>query len=92
MDDAAIDPYAFQRDSWLQMRVNQINGKEQINYNEYLDDFLTEDDATDDTIKSSANENQNVKRDSISHYKDSESNEINKTSQRPLASHLVSSL
>lgn len=88
MDDAAIDPYAFQRDSWLQMRDNQINGKEQINYNEYLDDFLTEDEA----IKSSANNNQNIESDSISHYKDSESKEANKTSQRPLASHLVSSL
>ena len=65
MDDAAIDPYAFQRDSWLQMKQNQIDGKQQINYNDYLDDFLTEDDA---------------------------SNEANKTSQRPLASHLVSSL
>ena len=92
MDDAAIDPYAFQRDSWLQMRENQINGKEQINYDEYLDDFLTEDDATDDAIKSSANENQNVESDSVSQYKDFESNEANKTSQRPLASHLVSSL
>jgi phospholipid-binding lipoprotein MlaA len=92
MDDAAIDPYAFQRDSWLQMRDNQINGKEQINYNEYLDDFLTEDDASDEAIKSSANENQNIESDSISHYKDSESKEANKTSQRPLASHLVSSL
>ena len=92
MDDAAIDPYAFQRDSWLQMRQNQINGKEQINYNEYLDDFLTEDDATGEAIKSSANENQNIESDSISHYKDAESNEANKTSQRPLASHLVSSL
>ena len=65
MDDAAIDPYAFQRDSWLQMKQNQIDGKQQINYNDYLDDFLTEDDASD---------------------------EANKTSQRPLASHLVSSL
>ncbi len=92
MDDAAIDPYAFQRDSWLQMRDNQINGKEQINYNEYLDDFLTEDDASDEAIKSSANNNQNIESDSISHYKDSESKEANKTSQRPLASHLVSSL
>ncbi|MDA9299953.1 VacJ family lipoprotein [bacterium] len=92
MDDASIDPYAFQRDSWLQMKNNQINGKEQINYNEYLDDFLTEDDASDEAIKSSANENQNIESDSISHYKDSESNVANKTSQRPLASHLVSSL
>ena len=92
MDDASIDPYAFQRDSWLQMKENQINGKEQINYNEYLDDFLTEDDTTDDAIKSSANKNQNIESDSISQYKDFESNEANKTSQRPLASHLVSSL
>ena len=92
MDDAAIDPYAFQRDSWLQMKQNQIDGKQQINYNEYLDDFLTEDDASDEAIKSSANENQNIESDPISHYKDSESNEANKTSQRPLASHLVSSL
>ena len=92
MDDAAIDPYAFQRDSWLQMRQNQIDGKQQIDYNEYLDDFLTEDDATGEAIKSSANENQNIESDPISHYKDAESNEANKTSQRPLASHLVSSL
>ena len=92
MDDAAIDPYAFQRDSWLQMRDNQINGKEQIDYNEYLDDSLSEDDTTGEAIKSSANENQNIESDPISHYKDSESNEANKTSQRPLASHLVSSL
>ena len=92
MDDAAIDPYAFQRDSWLQMRENQINGKEQINYNEYLDDFLTEDDATDDAIKSSANGNQNVESDLVSQYKELESNKSSKTSQRPLASHLVSSL
>ena len=92
MDDAAIDPYAFQRDSWLQMRDNQINGKEQIDYNEYLDDTLSEDDTTGEAIKSSANENQNIESDSISHYKDSESKEANKTSQRPLASHLVSSL
>ena len=92
MDDAAIDPYAFQRDSWLQMRDNQINGKEQINYNEYLDDTLSEDDTTGEAIKSSANENQNIESDPISHYKDSESNEANKTSHRPLASHLVSSL
>ena len=28
MDDASIDPYGFQRDSWLQMRNAQINGKE----------------------------------------------------------------
>ena len=92
MDDAAIDPYAFQRDSWLQMRDNQINGKEQIDYNEYLDDTLSEDDTTGEAIKSSANENQNIESDPISHYKDSESNEANKTSHRPLASHLVSSL
>ena len=57
-----------------------------------LDDFLTEDDATDDAIKSSANENQNVESDLVSQYKDFESNESSKTSQRPLASHLVSSL
>ena len=92
MDDAAIDPYAFQRDSWLQMRDNQIEGKQQIDYNEYLDDTLSEDDTTGEAIKSSANENQNIESDPISHYKDSESNEANKTSHRPLASHLVSSL
>ena len=92
MDDAAIDPYAFQRDSWLQMRQTQIDGKQQIDYNEYLDDFLTEDDATGEAIKSSANENQNIESDSISHNKDSEFNKANKTSQRPLASHLISSL
>ena len=53
MDDAAIDPYAFQRDSWLQMRNAQIDGKEQIDYDKYLD-YLSEDDTfdygTDDAV------------------------------------------
>ncbi len=92
MDDASIDPYAFQRDSWLQMRENQIKGKEQIDYDKYLDDFLSEDEATDDAIKSSTNDIQNDKSDSITHFNDFESNEAHKTSQRPLASHLISSL
>jgi phospholipid-binding lipoprotein MlaA len=95
MDDAAIDPYAFQRDSWLQIREAQIAGKKQIDYDEYLD-YLSEDDSfdftTDKVIDASANENQNTESDSISHFKDSGSDEFNKTSQRPLASHLVSSL
>ena len=46
MDDASIDPYAFQRDSWLQMRNAQINGKDQIDYDQYLD-YLSEDDSVD---------------------------------------------
>ena len=56
MDDASIDPYAFQRDSWLQMRNAQIDGKEQIDYDQYLD-YLSEDDtfdyATDDAVDTS---------------------------------------
>jgi phospholipid-binding lipoprotein MlaA len=94
MDDASIDPYAFQRDSWLQMRKAQIEGKEQINYDEYLD-YLSEDDtfdyASDDAVESSESQNQ-TESDTLSQFKDINSIEENKTSQRPLASHLVSSL
>ena len=61
MDDASIDPYAFQRDSWLQMRKAQIDGKEQIDYDKYLD-YLSEDDTfdygTDDAVDTSDNQNQ----------------------------------
>jgi phospholipid-binding lipoprotein MlaA len=94
MDDASIDPYAFQRDSWLQMRKAQIEGKEQINYDEYLD-YLSEEDsfdyATDDAVDTSENQNQ-TESDTLSQFEDINSIEENKTSQRPLASHLVSSL
>ena len=94
MDDASIDPYAFQRDSWLQMRKAQIEGKEQINYDEYLD-YLSEDDtfdyASDDAVDTSESQNQ-TESDTLSQFKDINSTEENKTSQRPLASHLVSSL
>jgi len=94
MDDASIDPYAFQRDSWLQMRKAQIDGKEQIDYDEYLD-YLSEDDtfdyATDDAVDTSENQNQ-TESDTLSQFEDINSIEENKTSQRPLASHLVSSL
>ncbi|MDC1100792.1 VacJ family lipoprotein [Methylophilaceae bacterium] len=94
MDDASIDPYAFQRDSWLQMRKAQIEGKEQINYDEYLD-YLSEDDtfdyATDDAVDTSESQNQ-TQSDTLSQFKDKNSIEENKTSHRPLASHLVSSL
>jgi len=94
MDDASIDPYAFQRDSWLQMRKAQIDGKEQINYDEYLD-YLSEDDtfdyATDDNVDTSENQNQ-TESDTLSQFENINSIEENKTSQRPLASHLVSSL
>ena len=94
MDDASIDPYAFQRDSWLQMRKAQIDGKEQINYDEYLD-YLSEDDtfdyATDDGVDTSENQNQ-TESDTLSQFENINSIEENKTSQRPLASHLVSSL
>ena len=94
MDDASIDPYAFQRDSWLQMRKAQIEGKEQINYDEYLD-YLSEDDtfdyASDDAVDTSESQNQ-TESDTLSQFKDINSIEENKTSQRPLASHLVSSL
>ena len=95
MDDASIDPYAFQRDSWLQMREAQIAGKQEIDYDQYLD-YLSEDDsfdyATDDAVDTSNNQNQ-IEVDSISHFEDFNSvEEKNKTSQRPLASHLISSL
>ena len=94
MDDASIDPYAFQRDSWLQMRKAQIDGKEQIDYDQYLD-YLSEDDtfdyATDDTVDTSENQNQ-TESDTLSQFEDINSIKENKTSQRPLASHLVSSL
>ena len=95
MDDASIDPYAFQRDSWLQMREAQIAGKEEIDYDQYLD-YLSEDDsfdyATDDAVDTSNNQNQ-IEDDSISLFEDFNSvEEKNKTSQRPLASHLISSL
>ena len=94
MDDASIDPYAFQRDSWLQMRKAQIDGKEQIDYDEYLD-YLSEDDtfyyATDDAVDTSENQNK-TESDTLSQFKNVNTIEENKTSQRPLASHLVSSL
>ena len=94
MDDASIDPYAFQRDSWLQMRKAQIDGKEQIDYDQYLD-YLSEDDtfdyATDDTVDTSENQNQ-TESDILSQFEDINSIKENKTSQRPLASHLISSL
>ena len=95
MDDASIDPYAFQRDSWLQMREAQIAGKQEIDYDKYLD-YLSDDDtfdyATDDAVDTSNNQNQ-IEDDSISHFEDFNSvEEKNKTSQRPLASHLISSL
>jgi phospholipid-binding lipoprotein MlaA len=91
MDDASIDPYAFQRDSWLQMRNAQINGKEQINYDEYLDYLSEGDEATDNAVNTSENHNQ-TERDTLTQFENINSVEENRTSQRPLASHLVSSL
>jgi len=95
MDDAAIDPYAFQRDSWLQMRNAQIDGKEQIDYDQYLD-YLSEDDTVDyqtnNTVDTSINENQYSKGESLSSYENHEITDVNKGGDRPLASHLVSSL
>ena len=95
MDDASIDPYAFQRDSWLQMREAQIAGKQEIDYDKYLD-YLSDDDtfdyATDDAVDTSNNQNQ-IEDNFISNFEDFNSvEEKNKTSQRPLASHLISSL
>ena len=93
MDDAAIDPYAFQRDSWLQMRENQIDGKKQIDYNDYLDDTISEDDTTGDDVKTVSNNDEEVESNTSSKYKNvGTSGDTGKTSQRPLASHLVSSL
>ena len=91
MDDASIDPYAFQRDSWLQMRNAQINGKEQINYDEYLDYLSEGDEATDNAVNTSENHNQTESY-TLTQFENINSVEENRTSQRPLASHLVSSL
>ena len=95
MDDASIDPYAFQRDSWLQMRNAQISGKEQIDYDQYLD-YLSEDDTVDyqtnNTVDAPINKSQDSNGESLSSYENHEITDINKRGNRPLASHLVSSL
>ena len=95
MDDASIDPYAFQRDSWLQMRNAQINGKEQIDYDQYLD-YLSEDDTVDyqtnNTVDTPLNKSQDSNGESLSSYENHEITDVNKRGNRPLASHLVSSL
>ena len=95
MDDASIDPYAFQRDSWLQMRNAQISGKEQIDYDQYLD-YLSEDDTVDyqtnNTVDAPINKSQNSNGESLSSYENHEITDVNKRGNRPLASHLVSSL
>ena len=95
MDDASIDPYAFQRDSWLQMRNAQINGKEQIDYDQYLD-YLSEDDTVDyqtnNNVDTPINMSQDSKGESLSSYENHEITDVNKRGNRPLASHLVSSL
>ena len=95
MDDASIDPYAFQRDSWLQMRNAQIDGKEQIDYDQYLD-YLSEDDTVDyqtnNNVDTPINKSQDSKGESFSSYENHEISDVNKRGYRPLASHLVSSL
>ena len=95
MDDASIDPYAFQRDSWLQMRNAQIDGKEEIDYDQYLD-YLSEDDTVDyqtnNTVDTPLNNSQDSKGESLSSYENHEITDVNKRVNRPLASHLVSSL
>jgi len=95
MDDASIDPYAFQRDSWLQMRNAQISGKEQIDYDQYLD-YLSEDDTVDyqtnNTVDAPINKSQDSNGESLSSYVNHEITDVNKRGNRPLASHLVSSL
>ena len=95
MDDASIDPYAFQRDSWLQMRNAQISGKEQIDYDQYLD-YLSEDDTVDyqtnNTVDAPIIKSQNSNGESLSSYENHEITDVNKRGNRPLASHLVSSL
>ncbi len=95
MDDASIDPYAFQRDSWLQMRNAQIDGKEQIDYDQYLD-YLSEDDTVDyqtnNNVDTPINMSQDSKGESLSSYENHEITDVNKRGNRPLASHLVSSL
>ena len=95
MDDASIDPYAFQRDSWLQMRNAQIDGKEQIDYDQYLD-YLSEDDTVDyqtnNTVDAPINKSQDSNGESLSSYENHEITDVNMRGNRPLSSHLVSSL
>ena len=95
MDDASIDPYAFQRDSWLQMRNAQIDGKKQIDYDQYLD-YLSEDDTVDyqtnNNVDTPINMSQDSKGESLSSYENHDISDVNKRGYRPLASHLVSSL
>ena len=44
LDEASLDPYAFQRDAYLQYRNTMINGEDiLIEYNEYLD-FVDSDE------------------------------------------------
>ena len=90
MDDASIDPYAFQRDSWLQMREIQIEGTQEINYDEYLSEDDTFDYSIDDVDTSEIQDKTND--DLLTNYENFNSVEGRKTSHRPLASHLISSL
>ena len=90
MDDASIDPYAFQRDSWLQMREAQIEGTQEINYDEYLSEDDTFDYSTDDVGTSEIQDKTNDGL--LTNYENFNSLEESKSSHRPLASHLISSL
>ena len=77
------------------MRKAQIDGKEEIDYDKYLD-YLSEDDAVDyqtnNTVDNPINKNQDPKGESLSSYGNHEITYVKKRGYRPLASHLVSSL
>ena len=49
LDEASLDPYAFQRDAYLQYRNTMINGEDiLIEYNEYLD-FVDSDETPENS-------------------------------------------
>ena len=49
LDEASLDPYAFQRDAYLQYRNTMINGEDMlIEYNEYLD-FVDSDETPENS-------------------------------------------
>ena len=52
LDEASLDPYAFQRDAYLQHRNAMIDGEDKlIEYNEYLD-FVDSEETPEDSISS----------------------------------------
>ena len=77
------------------MRNAQIDGKKQIDYDQYLD-YLSEDGTVDyqtnNNVDTPINMSQDSKGESLSSYENHDISDVNKRGYRPLASHLVSSL